>query len=723
MKRIFTSICALLFLISSTTAQESIARQWNEEVLEAIRNDFARPTVHARNLFHTSVAMYDAWAIFEPNANTYLIGKTVQGFTAPYNPIELPDDIEAAREEVISYALYRLIEFRFRNAPEFEIIQENIDELMDELGYDPFITSTEYHCGNAQLGNFIAEQVIAFGAEDFSNELEDYLNQFYEPVNPPLNINLRGNPDIINLNRWQPIEFPQFIDQAGNEIGIGTPEFVGAEWGKVTPFSLSSTDLNIYQRDGNEHYVYHDPGPPVYINENGNTGLEDLYKWGFSMVSVWSSHLDGMDTVVWDISPGASGNIQSYPTEPEDYPSFYNFFEGGDPGQGRALNPVTGQPYLPNRVRRGDYTRVLAEFWADGPDSETPPGHWFTILNTINDDPLLEKKFMGSGEILNDLEWDVKTYFTLGGTMHDVAVAVWGVKGWYDYIRPISALRGMAERGQSSDPNLPSYHPDGVPLIPGYIELVEEGDLLEGGFLEFVGEVKFLAWRGPGFLPNPAIDEAGVEWVLSDDWWPYQRPTFVTPPFAGYVSGHSTFSRAAAEVLTAFTGTPYFPGGIGTFTAEKDEFLVFEDGPSEQINLQWATYRDAADQCSLSRIWGGIHPPIDDLPGREMGNKIGMDAFTTARDVFESSPEFSTSQSLVMYPNPADCGVFIPYSFDGELPVQVYQIDGRLVQEASVDFSQDAPYLTLDYVGVGILTVVVRDEDGKIVVSEQIVVN
>ena len=722
MKKIIILTIPLLLFLLPLSAQNSIARQWNEQVLEAIRNDFARPTVHARNLFHTSLAMYDAWAIFEPNANTYLLGKTVQNFTAGFIPPEQPENIAAARAEVISYAVYRIIEFRFRNAPDFDLIKEDIDGLMDELGYNTKITSTQYHCGNAELGNFIAAQVIALGAEDFSNELDDYLNQSYQPVNPPLIINQRGNPDIEDFDRWQPIEFPQFIDQSGNVTGIGVPEFVGAEWGRVTPFSLSPSELNIYERDGNDYYVYHDPGPPAYMNETGTSGLDDFYKWGFSMVSAWSSHLDAKDTVIWDISPGASGNISFYPTELEDYPLFYNFQEGGDPGQGRDLNPVTGQPYPPNRVRRGDYARVLAEFWADGPDSETPPGHWFTILNTVNDDPLLEKKFMGTGETLDDLEWDVKSYFVLGGAMHDVAISVWGVKGWYDYIRPVSAIRGMAERGQSSDPTLPNYHREGLPLIPGFIELVEAGDLLEGGSQQFIGQVKLFAWRGPGFAPNPVTDQSGVNWVLAKDWWPYQRPTFVTPPFAGYVSGHSTFSRAAAEVLTAFTGTPFFPGGVGTFTAEKDEFLVFEDGPSEQINLQWATYQDAADQCSLSRIWGGIHPGIDDLPGRVMGTRIGVDAFAFARNIFESTSEISAAETTFLYPNPAVCGVFIPYTATGELPVQVYQIDGRLLQESSVDFSGTTPFLPINYSGTAVLTVVVRDTDGKIVLSEQLLI-
>ena len=127
-----------------------------------------------------------------------------------------------------------------------------------------------------------------------------------------------------------------------------------------------------------------------------------------------------------------------------------------------------------------------------------------------------------------------------------------------------------------------------------------------------------------------------MDWILVENWWPYQRPSFVTPPFAGYVSGHSTFSRAAAEILTAITGDPFFPGGMGEFTAPANEFLVFEEGPSQDIVLQWATYRDASDQCSLSRIWGGIHPPCDDLPGRRIGIEVAEHALNMARSLIEA---------------------------------------------------------------------------------------
>ena len=324
---------------------------------------------------------------------------------------------------------------------------------------------------------------------------------------------------------------------------------------------------------------------------------------------------------------------------------------GGDPGVGYDLNPSTGLPYVPQLVKRADYARILAEFWADGPDSETPPGHWFDIMNYVSDHPLLVKKLQGEGEVLSDLEWDIKSYFLLGGAMHDAAIAAWSVKGYYDYIRPISALRYLASKGQSSNEALPNYHPAGVDLIPGFIELVQDGDPLAGPQGENIGEVKVFAWRGHAYIPDPETTYAGVGWILAADWNPYQRQTFVTPPFAGYVSGHSTYSRAAAEVLTQLTGDPYFPGGMGEFPAIRNEFLVFEDGPTADVTLQWATYRDASDQCSLSRIWGGIHPPIDDIPGRRIGRDVGVNAFNHGIEYFKPDVEVEQGQH-VLYPNP-----------------------------------------------------------------------
>jgi hypothetical protein len=403
---------------------------------------------------------------------------------------------------------------------------------------------------------------------------------------------------------------------------------------------------------------------------------------------------------MWDISPGAFGNfnIDDVPRSFEDYPTFYNQLDGGDPGIGRDVNPATGQPYEPQIVPRGDYTRVLAEFWADGPDSETPPGHWFTILNYVTDHPDFEPRFEGKGEVLDPLEWDVKAYFTLGGAVHDAAITAWGIKGWYDYIRPISAIRLMADQGQCSDSGRPNFHPGGLPLVAGYIEMVEAGDPLAGAGGEHVGKVKIKAWRGPDYVQNPATDYAGVGWILAENWWPYQRPTFVSPPFAGFISGHSTFSRAAAEVMTYLTGDEYFPGGMGEFHANKNEFLVFEEGPSVDVVLQWATYRDASDQTSLSRIWGGIHPPADDLPGRIIGVEIGQDAFELASKYFRGGPTgiFDKRPSreniaAKVYPNPASFDQQISVAIDrpdAEVTFELMNLQGQQLQVHKISTAQ-----------------------------------
>ena len=195
-----------------------------------------------------------------------------------------------------------------------------------------------------------------------------------------------------------------------------------------------------------------------------------------------------------------------------------------------------------------------------------------------------------------------------------------------------------------------NFHPGGLPLIPGSIETVEAGDALAGQGGVNVGKIKLWAWRGSSVINNVDTEFAGVGWVLAESWEPYQRPSFVSPNFGGYVSGHSTFSRAAAEVLTAFTGDAYFPGGMGTFEAPANEFLVFEDGPSVDIELQWATYRDASDECSLSRIYGGIHPYFDDVPGRLMGIDIGLDAFERSMSFFGDG-----SADVDCTPDPGTC--------------------------------------------------------------------
>ena len=78
---------------SAQSGNQSVARRWNEMLLASIRRDFGRPTVHARNLFHVSVAMWDAWAVFDARAKPWI--------AAERHAVADPD---AARRVAISHA-------------------------------------------------------------------------------------------------------------------------------------------------------------------------------------------------------------------------------------------------------------------------------------------------------------------------------------------------------------------------------------------------------------------------------------------------------------------------------------------------------------------------------------------------------------------------------------------------------------------------------------------
>jgi hypothetical protein len=180
---------------------------------------------------------------------------------------------------------------------------------------------------------------------------------------------------------------------------------------------------------------------------------------------------------------------------------------------------------------------------------------------------------------------------------------------------------------------LASYNTNGLPLVTNLIELVTADSVASGRHAGLTpGKIAVFCW--PGQPADPQNDVSGVHWIHAEDWMPYQRSTFVTPAFPGYFSGHSTFSRAAAEIMTAFTGSKWFPGGLGSYTINQ---LAFEAGPTQPVTLQWASYFDASDQAGLSRISGGIHPPVDDFTGRRIGSQVGTNTWALAQKYFDGS--------------------------------------------------------------------------------------
>ena len=393
--------------VVGANSEWSVSRQWNEVALDAIRNDLPAPTVHARNLYHMSAAMFDAWAAYDDDAVAVFLSEKHSA-----------SDTEAARDEAISYAAYRVLEARYIDSVGVIETIPALDTLMSELCYPIDMTET---VGDdpAALGNRIAEAILEAGLVDGSNEAGGY-EADYEAVNPPLVVRASGTT-MVDPNRWQPLAIDDMVSQNGILLDSGVQEFIDPHWGFVTGFALPappSTGLPI------------DPGIPPHL---GDPTTDQRFKEAAVEVIAFSSLLDPTDAPLVDISPASIGNNPI----------------GTQDGTGYPVNPVTGEPYEPMMVDNADFSRVLAEFWADGPDSETPPGHWNTLANEVSDMLAEGLRIGGEGEVVDRLEWDTKLYLALNGASHDAAIAAWGSKGYYDYVRPISMIRWMGGLGQS----------------------------------------------------------------------------------------------------------------------------------------------------------------------------------------------------------------------------------------------------------------------------------
>jgi hypothetical protein len=646
-KAAFT-VLALLLCASTVHAVPSAAREWNEEIMAAIRINLPNPPAHARNLHHLGVAMYDAWAAYDTTAIGYIYNEKIS---------PLPADIEAARREAISYAAYRLLRARFVTPvpapPGALATSARIDAKLTALGYSTAVAqaATTSDPTPAELGKRVGQAILTWGATDgftltaypqaYNAAVNPNMVTVQDPNNPPpavifpramsvlgdngepldgmgqrqhnmpLGVGIPLIADTAhaythdtNPSFWQPLALSASVTQNGIPTPGGPQAFVGVQGLAYTPFSLIRTD---------PLKPWIDIGPPSSFGSAS-------YKDAAMDVLRKSARLN--DPTVLDFSPGAYGNNPL----------------GNDSGTGHPVNPATSLPYASNNLKVGDFFRVMAEFWADGPNSETPPGHWHVLFNEVSDNPLTVKRIRGVGPTVNDLEWDVKGYFALSGATHDAACEAWSLKRYYNGMRPITIIRYLATVGQ-------------LPLEPGVVEVVTAESSAPGERHEYIwsvylndydlgffhqGEVVIYSYPGEGrtnppaqLPPLPATTQNTIRWMFATDWLPFQRKTFNTPAFPGYISGHSTFSRAAAEALTLVTGSPLFPGGFGHHTIAADSMQI-DKGPSVDVDLQWSTYYDAADQAGQSRRWGGIHPGEDDYPARVVGSQVGKSAFALA---------------------------------------------------------------------------------------------
>jgi hypothetical protein len=221
-----------------------------------------------------------------------------------------------------------------------------------------------------------------------------------------------------------------------------------------------------------------------------------------------------------------------------------------------------------------DEQKMIAEYWANGPHSELPPGHWDLFAQFV------------SARDHHSVDQDVKMFFALTNAIFDAGIACWSAKRHFDSVRPVTA----------------------IPFL-------------------FHGK-KIQTWGGPG---KGTVTEDGAQWL------PYQLSTFPTPPFPEFMSGHSTFSAAGAEILKLFTHSDRFGDSV-TFSSGSS---VTEPGvtPKEPVTLSWSTFSEAADEAGISRRYGGIHFEIGDLAGRACGRVVAKQAWKKSLRYFRGDSD------------------------------------------------------------------------------------
>ena len=290
--------------------------------------------------------MWDAWASYDRTASGVI-----------FKEKHTASNVAAARNEAISYAAYAVLTSRFLKAVGGAESVSQFADVMDTLCYPLDVAATEGDTP-AAVGNRIAAAVLAYGLADGSNQANGYAAPDYKPVNAPLVVAKSGTT-MVDPNRWQPLQLEKMISQNGIPVVNGVQQAIGPHWGHVKGFALAPAG------DGG---VPIDPGPPPLLG--GDPTSDQAYKDQAVEVIRDSSQLDPANGATIDISPAVRGNNPL----------------GSNGGQGHPTNPETGKPYEPNVVNEGDFARALTEFWADGPKSETPPGHWNVVANDVSDE-------------------------------------------------------------------------------------------------------------------------------------------------------------------------------------------------------------------------------------------------------------------------------------------------------------------------------------------------
>ena len=395
----------------------------------------------------------------------------------------------------------------------------HFDNTMSELGYAAVTLPLSLYLP-ASIGKRMANELLAVRHEDGSNQLgDDPAGTLGVPYSDIVGYQPVNSPvNTVALDRWTPEHVP--IDATPQNV-IRTQKFLTPQWGNVTPFALTSGD------------ELRPASPTPFLLVDG-------------MLDMSNRTITLADGQVLNIDRSLIGTV---------------------------INPAfiqDAEEVIAFSANLTDKEKLIAEFWEDGGGSSFPPGTFMTFGQFV------------SARDNQTIDQDAVMFFALANSVFDAGIATWEAKLFYDYARPVRAIRDLGELG----------------LIGTY------NNTLGGYAIE-------------GWIPGQ-----GTGTILATDFLTYQTPgSDPSPPFPEHTSGHSAFSAAGSEILRRFTRSDLFGGSV-TFPAGSSRF---EPGttPNQALTLKWETFSDAADEGGISRLYGGIHFHNGDLQGRLLGRQAG----------------------------------------------------------------------------------------------------
>jgi Na+-translocating ferredoxin:NAD+ oxidoreductase RnfD subunit len=413
---------------------QSVARAWDEAAVAALRAGGEAEPVEARDLFHLSAAMWDAWAAYDPHAHGFFVDAKA-GSTS---------NVAASRDAAISFAAYRLLLWRASFGSNLAHVFASLTNRLRSLCYSPDFTRTTGD-SPASIGNRIAATAIAYGENDGSLESLHYIDPSYVAQNEPLIVGQPGST-VHDATFWQPLALGEVAERGLAGVPAKIQTFVGAQWGRVRGFALATTAKSRSSLFG---------APPL-----------------------------------------------------------------GDP---------TGAAYKRAAV---SVIRATADRSTARSTAEVTPLAWNLVADALPE----------RGAPPERLRSDLRLELALNGALADAAIEAWDAKAIYQSPRPISMIRYLAFEGQSSAPKTASFTPEGIPLVPGLIEVITPASSAHGQrHAALAADVGQIAIR------------SGGRWILGARW----VPPAATPASPGWVSEDSAFAYAANAVLSALTGRSF----------------------------------------------------------------------------------------------------------------------------------------------------------------------